>query len=97
MEKDGNIIGTLQMTFITYLTFKGGTRALIEAVRIDKAYRGKGFGKKLFEYAINRAKNKNCHMVQLTTNKSRSEALKFYQSLGFEATHEGMKLLLQKS
>jgi GNAT superfamily N-acetyltransferase len=94
-EYNGKIIGTLQITFIPYLTYKGGMRALIEAVRIDSEHRGKGFGRKLFEYAINRAQDRGCHMVQLTTNKKRTDAFKFYESLGFEATHEGMKLFLK--
>lgn len=83
------------MTFIPYLTFKGGERCQIEAVRVHKDFRGKGLGKLFFEWAIERAKEKGCHLVQLTTNKERDKAKDFYGQLGFEATHEGMKLYLK--
>lgn len=86
------IIGTLQLSFIQYLTYQGGIRAQIEAVRIREDFRGKGIGKKLFEWAINRAKERKAHLLQLTTDKKRPEAIKFYEKLGFEATHEGMKI-----
>jgi GNAT superfamily N-acetyltransferase len=89
---DAEIIGTLQLSFIQYLTYQGGLRALIEAVRIRKDKRGLGIGKTMFEWAINRAKARNAHVLQLTTDKKRPEALKFYEGLGFKATHEGMKL-----
>ncbi len=93
-EQYGNIIGTLQLSFISYLTYRGGIRAQIEAVRIHKEHRGKGLGKQLFEWAILRAKEKGAHLVQLTTDKKRPEALQFYEQLGFTASHEGMKLHL---
>jgi len=86
------IVGTLQLSFIQYLTYKGGIRAQIEAVRIHKDFRGKGLGKQLFTWAINRAKQRNAHVLQLTTDKKRSETLAFYKSLGFVDSHEGMKL-----
>ena len=93
VENDkGQIIGTLQLSFIQYLTYKGGIRAQIEAVRIHKDYRGKGLGEQLFTWAINKAKQRNAHVLQLTTDKKRPEALAFYKSLGFVASHEGMKL-----
>lgn len=90
----GQVIGTLQLSFIQYLTYQGGIRAQIEAVRIHEDYRGKGIGQQLFEWAIQRAKEKGAHVVQLTTDKKRQEALKFYEKLGFTASHEGMKLHL---
>jgi len=93
--ENGQIIGTLQLSFIPYLTYQGGIRAQIEAVRVDKAFRGKGIGQQLFEWAIQRAKEKKAHVVQLTTDKKRPEALKFYEKLGFVASHEGMKLHLK--
>ncbi len=93
LEEEGTLVGTLQLTFIPYLTYKGSSRAQIEAVRVDQAHRGKGVGRKMFEWAIHRAKEKGCHMVQLTTNKIRKDAFQFYESLGFQATHEGMKLV----
>ncbi len=92
--EDHQVIGTLQLSFIQYLTYQGGIRAQIEAVRVHSDHRGKGIGKLLFEWAIERAKAKGAHVVQLTTDKKRPEALKFYEDLGFKASHEGMKLHL---
>ena len=91
-NETSEIIGTLQLTFIQYLTYQGGIRAQIEAVRIHKDFKGKGLGKILFEWAINRAKQRRTHVLQLTTDKKRPEALAFYKSLGFKDSHEGMKL-----
>lgn len=92
VEKDGEVIGTLQLSFIQYLTYQGGIRAQIEAVRIREDLRGGGLGQQMFEWAIARAKERKAHILQLTTDKSRPEALHFYEKLGFKATHEGMKL-----
>ena len=89
-----DVVGVLQMTFIPYLTYRGGWRALVEGVRVDSGVRGRGVGKALLEWAISRARERGCHVVQLTTDKSRPEAKAFYESLGFVATHEGMKLHL---
>ena len=86
------IIGTLQLSFIQYLTYRGGIRAQIEAVRIRKDKRGLGIGKEMFHWAINRAKERNAHLLQLTTDKKRPEAIKFYEDLGFTQSHEGMKM-----
>ena len=86
------IVGMLQLTFIPYLTYRGGWRCLIEGVRIRKDFRGKGHGRQLFQWAIARARDRGCHMVQLTTDKQRPKALAFYETLGFKASHEGMKL-----
>lgn len=95
-ESDSNqIIGTLQLTFIQYLTYQGGVRAQIEAVRVHKESRGKGIGKAMIEWAIEKAKNEGAHVIQLTTDKKRPEAIRFYQDLGFTDSHEGMKLHLQ--
>ncbi len=93
VENDNTkVIGTLQLSFIQYLTYQGGIRAQIEAVRIHKDHRGAGLGKVVFEWAIERAKQKGAHLIQLTTDKKRPDALRFYENLGFEASHEGMKL-----
>lgn len=89
---DLDIIGTFQMTFIPYLTYQGRWRAQIEAVRIRKDQRGKGIGQEVFEWAIQRAKQQGVHLLQLTTDKQRPEAIRFYEKLGFKASHEGMKL-----
>jgi GNAT superfamily N-acetyltransferase len=96
-EIGGKVIGVLQMTFIPYLTYQGGWRALIEGVRVVPELRSSGIGRKLFEWAINRAKQRNCHVVQLTSDKARPDAIRFYESLGFIASHEGLKLHLETS
>jgi ribosomal protein S18 acetylase RimI-like enzyme len=88
------IVGVLQITFIPYLTHQGSWRAQIEGVRVSKQFRSQGIGRAMFEWAIARAKERNCSIVQLTTDKNRSEALRFYEELGFVATHHGMKLKL---
>lgn len=86
------IIGTLQLSFIQYLTYQGGIRAQIEAVRVREDSRGEGIGQQLFQWAINRAKARNAHLLQLTSDKKRPEAIHFYEKLGFVASHEGMKI-----
>lgn len=89
------VVGVLQLTFIPYLTYQGGWRALIEAVRVDSRQRSRGLGKTMFEWAIARARERGCHLVQLTTDKARADAKRFYESLGFVASHEGMKLFIR--
>ncbi|MEM8845574.1 MAG: GNAT family N-acetyltransferase [Bacteroidota bacterium] len=91
-DEHAEVIGTLQLSFIQYLTYQGGIRAQIEAVRIRKDKRGLGLGKTMFEWAIKRAKERKAHLLQLTTDKKRPKAIKFYEALGFKATHEGMKI-----
>ncbi len=91
-NKNSEIIGTLQLTFIQYLTYRGGVRAQIEAVRIRKDNRGVGLGKIMFDWAIKRVKEKKVHLLQLTTDKRRPKAIKFYEDLGFKQSHEGMKM-----
>jgi GNAT superfamily N-acetyltransferase len=94
VELNGKKVATFHLTFIQYLTHQGGLRGQIEAVRTSSDFRGMGIGKKVFEYAIDRAKQKGCIMLQLTTDKQRPDAIRFYESIGFVATHEGMKLKL---
>ncbi len=94
VESDGKIVGMLQLTFIPYLTHIGSWRCLIEGVRIHSDCRGQGLGAEFFHWAIARAKEKKCSIVQLTSDKKRPDALRFYEKLGFEATHEGFKLKL---
>ncbi len=93
-EIEDSIIGCLQLTYITYLTYQGGKRALIEGVRIDSKYRGKGIGKMMIDWVLSKAKQDGCHMVQLTTDKKRPDALEFYKQLGFIPSHEGLKFFL---
>jgi GNAT superfamily N-acetyltransferase len=93
-EINGEIVGTLQITFIHGLSRRGAKRALIEAVRVASLHRGKGFGEQIVREAIEIARREGCAMVQLTTDKSRKGAHRFYERLGFVASHEGMKLML---
>lgn len=94
LEFKGEIIGAFQLLFIPSLSFKGRMRAQIESVRIKSNYRGKGYGKLMFNWAIAQAKEKGCHVVQLITNIQRADAKRFYESLGFQAIGVGMKLHL---
>ena len=94
LELDRMVVGMLQLSFIPYLTHQGSWRCLIEGVRIHRAHRGQGLGQQLFEWAIERARERGCRLVQLTSDKQRPDAIRFYQSLGFVASHEGFKLPL---
>ncbi len=85
------VIGMLQLTYIPSLSYQGGWRALIESVRVDAAYRSQGIGRQLMVWTLERAKTRGCHLAQLSTHKSRIDAQRFYESLGFHATHVGMK------
>jgi len=93
-ELEQSIVGMLQLTYIPYLTHIGSWRCLIEAVRVDAKYRDRGLGTKLIEWAIEAARKRKCRIIQLTSDKQRPEALRFYAGLGFKATHEGFKLKL---
>ena len=88
------VIGVLQLTCTPYITHQGGWRATIEGVRVHKSCRSGGVGRQMFEWAIERARARGCHLVQLTTDKQRPDALRFYAGLGFVPSHEGMKLAL---
>ncbi|MGW8697041.1 N-acetyltransferase family protein [Streptomyces eurythermus] len=92
--REGRVIGTLQLTIIPGLSHRGATRALIEAVRIHADERGSGLGSKLIEWAIYTSRQLGCRMVQLTSDKTRTDAHRFYERLGFTASHEGFKLRL---
>lgn len=89
-----SVVGMFQLSFIHYLTYQGGIRAQIEGVRVASSHRGKGLGKMMFEWAIERAKEKGAHLLQLTSDKKRPEAIHFYEDLGFIASHEGLKMKL---
>ena len=94
VEKNGQVIGTAQITFISHLNRKGQKRAQIESIHIDNEYRGQGLGKKLMAFLIEQAKEQGCTIVQLTSDKTRERAHQFYIDLGFEETHIGMKKTL---
>jgi GNAT superfamily N-acetyltransferase len=93
-ESGGDIVGTMQLSFIPGLARRGGLRAQIEGVRVAAAYRSRGLGAALMTWAINEARRRGCVLVQLTSDKSRAAAQRFYLRLGFVASHEGMKLRL---
>jgi len=90
----GAVAGTLQLTFIPGLARRGGLRAQIEAVRVREDLRGGGVGHALFAWAIDEARRRGCVLVQLTSDKRRAEAHRFYGRLGFTASHDGFKLRL---
>ncbi|AJT42742.1 GNAT family acetyltransferase [Psychromicrobium lacuslunae] len=89
-----DLVATLQLSFIPGLARRGSLRSQIEAVRVADSLRGSGVGSQMIEWAIAESRRRGCSLVQLTTDKQRVDAHRFYQRLGFEASHEGMKLLL---
>jgi GNAT superfamily N-acetyltransferase len=93
-DMDGRVIGCLQLTMIPGLTRAGMKRGQIEGVRVAPSQRGHGLGERLIRHAIGIARAAGCGLVQLTTDKSRPDAHRFYEGLGFVATHLGMKLAL---
>ncbi|MFJ8635020.1 GNAT family N-acetyltransferase [Streptomyces sp. NPDC093568] len=92
--REGRVIGTLQLTVIPGLSRRGATRSIIESVRIHADERGSGLGTQLIEWAIDESRRLNCQLVQLTSDKSRADAHRFYERLGFTASHTGFKLEL---
>lgn len=93
-EDNSSIIATFQLTIIPYLSYNGRSRALLENVMVQKNHQGKGIGKQIIDWCILKAKEKNAHVLQLTSDKQRPQAIKFYEKFGFKASHEGMKLHL---
>ena len=82
----------MQLTFVPGLSRTGMWRGQIEGVRISSSHRGSGLGKRFFEWAFDRFRERGCGLVQLTSDKARPDAIHFYETLGFKASHEGMKL-----
>ncbi|KAA0973767.1 GNAT family N-acetyltransferase [Paeniglutamicibacter gangotriensis] len=93
-EHAGELVAMAQLSFIPGLSRGGSWRAQIEAVRTRADYRGRGLGREFIWWAIGQARTRGCSLVQLTTDKSRTEAHRFYAQFGFTASHEGLKLLL---
>ena len=94
VELDGDIAACLQLSFIPGLSRLGAWRGQIESVRVSSAHRGRGLGHTIFTWAIEQCRARGCDLVQLTTDKMRPDAVRFYEDLGFVASHEGMKLSL---
>ncbi|MFJ9585127.1 GNAT family N-acetyltransferase [Streptomyces acidicola] len=92
--REGRVVGTLQLTIIPGLSRKGATRSVIEGVRIHGNERGSGLGTRLIQWAIDTSRRQDCQLVQLTSDATRTDAHRFYERLGFEASHVGFKLPL---
>ncbi len=92
--REGRVVGTLQLTVIPGLSRRGSTRAIIEAVRIHADERGSGLGTQLIEWAIDESRRQDCQVVELTSDNTRTDAHRFYERLGFTASHVGFKLQL---
>ncbi|MGI9373773.1 MAG: GNAT family N-acetyltransferase, partial [Hyphomicrobiales bacterium] len=93
-ERNNDVVGVYQVTYIPYLSRGGNERCLIEAVRVSSNLRGEGVGQQMMEFALNEARAHGCLLAQLTTDKTRPDAHRFYERLGFVRSHEGMKLQL---
>ncbi|MEU7321461.1 GNAT family N-acetyltransferase [Streptomyces griseoviridis] len=92
--REGRVVGTLQLTIIPGLSRRGAVRSIIEAVRVHADERGSGLGTRLMEWAVDESRRQGCQLVQLTSDASRTDAHRFYERLGFTASHVGFKLQL---
>ncbi|MDT0477993.1 GNAT family N-acetyltransferase [Streptomyces griseoviridis] len=92
--REGRVVGTLQLTIIPGLSRRGAVRSIVEAVRIHADERGSGLGTRLMEWAVDESRRQGCQLVQLTSDASRTDAHRFYERLGFTASHVGFKLQL---
>ncbi|MEU6471627.1 GNAT family N-acetyltransferase [Streptomyces massasporeus] len=92
--REGRVVGTLQLTIVPGLSRRGATRSIVEGVRIHADERGSGLGTELIEWAIEESRGQGCQLVQLTSDKTRADAHRFYERLGFTASHTGFKLQL---
>jgi ribosomal protein S18 acetylase RimI-like enzyme len=93
-ESAGDVLGCFQLTFIPGLSRQGAWRGQIEAVRVARDSRGRGIGKSMMSWAIEQCRVRHCKLLQLTSDKRRTDAHRFYRSMGFAASHEGLKLNL---
>lgn len=93
-ERDGTVVGTLQLTVVPGLSRRGSTRSVIEGVRVHGSERGQGLGRLLMEWAIEESRKQGCRLVQLTSDAARPDAHRFYEQLGFTGSHVGFKLPL---
>ncbi|MGW8744999.1 N-acetyltransferase family protein [Streptomyces sp. NPDC055794] len=92
--RDSRVVGTLQLTIVPGLSRRGATRSIIEGVRVHADERGSGLGTQLIEWAIDESRRQGCQLVQLTSDKTRTDAHRFYERLGFSSSHAGFKLQL---
>ncbi|WP_367322010.1 N-acetyltransferase family protein [Streptomyces sp. HUAS ZL42] len=92
--REGRVAGTLQLTIIPGLSRRGSTRSVVEGVRVHADERGSGLGTRLIEWAIEESRRQGCQLVQLTSDSTRTDAHRFYERLGFVASHVGFKLQL---
>lgn len=92
--REGRVVGTLQLTIVPGLSRRGSTRSIIEGVRVHADERGSGLGTRFIEWAIEESRQENCQLVQLTSDNTRTDAHRFYERLGFVASHVGFKLQL---
>ena len=94
VEADGAVIGTFQLTYIPGIARRGMWRGLVESVHVTPEHRNKGYGKQMMRWAVERCRTRGCGVVQLTSNKKRVDAHRFYRTLGFDQSHEGFKLFI---
>ncbi|MFF6802504.1 GNAT family N-acetyltransferase [Streptomyces sp. NPDC012616] len=92
--REGRVVGTLQLTIVPGLSRRGATRSIIEGVRVHADERGSGLGTRFIEWAIEESRRENCQLVQLTSDSTRTDAHRFYERLGFTASHVGFKMHL---
>ena len=94
-ERDGEVIGTLHLIFLPSVSFQGKLRAQVESVRVDKLFQSQGIGSEMMKWTMERATQRGARIIQLTTHKTRIDAHRFYERLGFKGSHLGMKLSLK--
>ena len=94
-ERDGEVIGTLHLIFLPSVSFQGALRAQVESVRVDKRFQSQGIGSEMMKWTLERARQRGAQIIQLTTHKSREDAHRFYERLGFQGSHLGMKFSLK--
>ena len=94
-ERGGEVIGTLHLMFLPSISFRGALRSQVESVRVDKRFQNQGIGSEMMKWTIERAKQRGAQVIQLTTHKTRLDAHRFYERLGFKGSHLGMKFNLR--
>ncbi|MFJ8860959.1 GNAT family N-acetyltransferase [Streptomyces sp. NPDC102451] len=92
--RQGRVVGTLQLTIVPGLSRRGATRSIVEGVRVHADERGGGLGTQLIQWAVDQSRRQDCQLVQLTSDATRADAHRFYERLGFTASHVGFKLTL---